>query len=103
MRSATPSWRWRPLGRSSRPRGSAESHSRPTDDPFWEPYIRGLFELSRGEHDANARLVPVAEPRELLDVAGGHAGFAMAMCRRFPQLQATVLDLPSSVRVGRRI
>jgi SAM-dependent methyltransferase len=82
---------------------AAASHRRPAEDPFWEHYIRGLFELSRGEHEHNARLVPVSEPRQLLDVAGGHGGFAMAMCRRFPGLRATVLDLPASAAVGRRI
>jgi SAM-dependent methyltransferase len=69
----------------------------------WEAYIRGLFEVSRAEQDANAALVPVSEPRRLVDLAGGHGGFSMAMCRRHPGLQATVLDLPPSVRVGREI
>jgi SAM-dependent methyltransferase len=69
----------------------------------WAAYIRGLFEISRPEHDANAALVPVDDPRRLVDVAGGHGGFAMAMCRRHPNLRATVLDLPPSVAVGRRI
>jgi SAM-dependent methyltransferase len=83
--------------------GRAASHRRRAEDPFWEHYIRGLFELSRHEREEWARLVPVSDPRELLDVAGGHGGFAMAMCRRFPHLRATVLDLPASARVGRRI
>jgi SAM-dependent methyltransferase len=78
-------------------------HEPPPGDPFWEPYIRGLFELSRTEHAENAALVPVEDPVELLDVAGGHGGFAMAMCERHPRLRATVLDLPASVRVGRAI
>lgn len=69
----------------------------------WEAYIRGLFEISRPEHDANAAFVPVADPRRLVDVAGGHGGFCMAMCRRHPGLWATVLDLPPSARVGRAI
>ena len=69
----------------------------------WEAYIRGLFEVSRAEQDANAALVPVSEPRGLVDVAGGHGGFSMAMCRRHAGLQATVLDLPPSVRIGREI
>jgi ubiquinone/menaquinone biosynthesis C-methylase UbiE len=69
----------------------------------WEAYIRGLFEVSRAEQDDNAALVGVSEPRRLVDVAGGHGGFSMAMCRRHPSLQATVLDLPPSVRVGRQI
>ena len=69
----------------------------------WRAYIRGLFEISRPEHEANAAMVPVERPRRLVDVAGGHGGFSMAMCRRHPGLRATVLDLPPSVAVGREI
>jgi SAM-dependent methyltransferase len=69
----------------------------------WRAYIRGLYEISRPEHEANAAMVPVDEPRRLVDVAGGHGGFSMAMCRRYPELQATVLDLPPSAAVGREI
>ena len=79
-------------------------HERRQDDAErWEAYIRGLFEISRHEHDANAALVHVEAPRRLVDVAGGHGGFAMAMCRRHPALAATVLDLPPSAAVGRKI
>jgi SAM-dependent methyltransferase len=79
-------------------------HERRQDDAErWEAYIRGLFELSRHEHDANAALVQVEAPRQLVDVAGGHGGFAMAMCRRHPGLRATVVDLPPSAAVGRTI
>ena len=97
---------WEMLGgleQTLRRRRAAASHTRPAGDPFWEAYVRGLFELTRGEHEQNACLVPVSAPRLLLDVAGGHGAFAMEMCRRFPQLRATVLDLPASVAVGRRI
>jgi SAM-dependent methyltransferase len=69
----------------------------------WRAYIRGLFEISRPEHEANAALVPVEDPRRLVDVAGGHGAFSMAMCRCHPGLEATVLDLPPSVAVGREI
>ena len=69
----------------------------------WEAYIRGLFEISRPEHDANVERVPVDDPRRMVDVAGAHGAFSMAMCRRHPGLQATVLDLPPSVAVGRQI
>jgi SAM-dependent methyltransferase len=69
----------------------------------WEAYIRGLYEISRGEHDANAALVPVEDPRLLVDVAGGHGAFSMAMCRRHPRLRATVIDLPPGAAVGRGI
>ena len=97
---------WEMLGHlqdALRDRHAAASHRRPAGDPFWESYIRGLFELTRAEHEHNASLVPADDPRELLDVAGGHGAFAMAMCTRFARLRATVLDLPASVAVGRRI
>ena len=97
---------WEMLGRLDEVLADARgagSHRRSPGDPFWASYIRGLFELGRREHDANAALVPVSDPRQMLDVAGGHGGFAMAMCRRFDELQATVLDLPASVAIGRRI
>lgn len=74
-------------------------HERRQDEAErWEAYVRGLFELSRAEQDANAALVPVEAPRQLVDVAGGHGGFAMAMCRRHPGLEATVVDLPPRSR-----
>ena len=69
----------------------------------WEAYIRGLFEISRPEQDDNAAHVPVEDPRRMVDVAGGHGAFSMAMCRRHPGLHATVLDLPPSAAVGRKI
>ena len=73
------------------------------DEQGWEGYIRGLFEISRPANERNAALVPVESPRRMVDVAGGHGGFAMAMCARHPGLEATVLDLPPSAAVGRAI
>jgi SAM-dependent methyltransferase len=84
-------------------RAYAMHEERHEDAERWEAYMRGLFEISRAEYDANAALVPVEEPRRLVDVAGGHGAFAMAMCRRHAALEATVLDLPPSARVGRKI
>lgn len=84
-------------------RAYAMHEERHDESERWDAYIRGLFEISRPEHDANAALVPVAAPRRMVDVAGGHGAFSMAMCRRHSQLEATVLDLPPSARVGRAI
>jgi SAM-dependent methyltransferase len=78
-------------------------HEEGRDPERWRAYMRGLFEASRHEHEANAALVPVDEPQRLVDVAGGHGGFSMAMCRRHPSLRATILDLPPAAAVGREI
>jgi SAM-dependent methyltransferase len=87
--------------RTGRPYAMHEE--RRDDRERWEAYMRGLFEISRPEHRANAELVPVEDPRVLVDIAGGHGAFSMAMCDRHPQLAATVLDLPPSAEVGRGI
>jgi len=87
--------------RTGRPYAMHEE--RRDDAERWQAYIRGLFEISRAEHEANAALVPVDEPRLMVDVAGGHGGFSMAMCDRHPALSATILDLPPSAEVGRQI
>lgn len=84
-------------------RAYAMHEQRQDETERWEAYIRGLFEISRPEQDTNAALVGVEGPRRLVDVAGGHGGFAMAMCRRHPGLEATVVDLPPSAAVGRKI
>jgi SAM-dependent methyltransferase len=93
----------RPLDDAIRTGQPYRLHEDRPDHPAWEGYVRGLWEVQRQEADDNAAIVPVDDPRELVDVAGGHGGFAMAMCRRYPNLHATVVDLPPSARVGRRI
>lgn len=78
-------------------------HERGPEDPYWERYLRGLFELSRLQADVVARLIPAERPRRLLDLAGGHGGFAMALCRRHPGLTATIVELEGAARAGRAI
>jgi ubiquinone/menaquinone biosynthesis C-methylase UbiE len=51
-----------------------------------------------------AKAVPLPKgAHSLLDVAGAHGEFSMALCRHHPGLKATVVDLPGSARVGREI
>jgi ubiquinone/menaquinone biosynthesis C-methylase UbiE len=54
-----------------------------------------------GEVVAKAKLPPTA--RRLLDVGGGHGLYSIAFCRRYPQLSATVFDLPGALKVGREV
>ena len=73
------------------------------EDPFWERYMRGLRELADLRAGAVTRLIAADSPRKLLDLAGGHGGYSIAMCRRHPGLEATVLELEGAARVGRAI
>ena len=47
-----------------------------------------------------ARRVPHNAER-LLDIGGGHGQYALAFCRRFPRLRATVLDSPRALESAR--
>jgi hypothetical protein len=83
---------------------SIELHDRPADDPYWRSYITGQYQLARLSSSAVAKAVALpANPRSLLDVAGAHGEFSMALCRRHPELKATIVDLPGSARIGREI
>lgn len=38
----------------------------------------------------------------LLDVGGSHAGYSVLFCRKYPQLQATILDIQPGIEAGKR-
>ena len=78
-------------------------HAMDAADPRWERYMRGLFALARHAGGDVAWAVGADRPRRLLDLAGGHGGFAIALCERHPELRATVVDLEPAVAVGRRL
>ncbi len=81
-----------------------ELHDKAADDPYWRSYIHGQYQLARLSSAEVAKAVPLARgAHSLLDVAGAHGEFSMALCRRHHGLKATVIDLPGSARIGREI
>jgi O-methyltransferase domain len=95
---------WQGLETLVRDGSHAELHEKAPDDPYWRSYIRGQYQLARLSSDEVAKAVPLPRgAHSLLDVAGAHGEFSMALCRRHPGLKATVVDLPGSARVGREI
>ncbi|MFQ5662843.1 MAG: methyltransferase [Terriglobia bacterium] len=70
----------------------------------WRNYMLGLKDiatLSAAELVSKIKWAP--PPRRLLDVGGGHSYYSIAMCRRYPGLQASVVDLEPAVRIGREL
>jgi SAM-dependent methyltransferase len=81
-----------------------EIHAFERDDPRWERYITAMYQLARLSAPEVARALRLPpSPTRILDLAGGHGWFAAEICRRYPSIKATVLDLPGSVAVGRKI
>lgn len=76
----------------------------PSGDPRWRNYIRATFQLARINAPEVARKIRIAgRPRRLLDLGGGHGYYSAELCRRYPELEATVLDLGDGCRWGREI
>jgi O-methyltransferase domain len=95
---------WQGLEELVRDGRHAELHDRPPEDPYWRSYIRGQYQIARLSSDEVAKAVPLQKgAHSLLDVAGAHGEFSMALCRHHPGLKATIVDLPGSARIGREI
>jgi SAM-dependent methyltransferase len=74
----------------------------------WTRYLEGLADIARGAAPEIAAKVPMParqrnRPRRVLDIGGGHGTFSVALCRRFPDLEAEILDLPPSAAAGEPI
>jgi SAM-dependent methyltransferase len=40
--------------------------------------------------------------KQLLDVGGSHAAYSVLFCRKYPQLQATIMDIQPGIEAGKR-
>lgn len=95
---------WQGLTETVRTGTTAGSHHAAPGDPYWQRYIAGQRELARLSAPEITKKLPLpSRPRSLLDIGGGHGWYSASLCRRYPGLTATVLDLPGSVAVGREI
>jgi cyclopropane fatty-acyl-phospholipid synthase-like methyltransferase len=95
---------WASLDEVTRSGQPAGHHDAPPDDPYWRRYITGQLDLARLSASEVARKLPLtSEARTVLDIGGGHGWYSAQLCARYPQLTATVLDLPGSAAIGREI
>lgn len=70
-------------------------------DEQWSTYQRGMRSLARFSAGEVARRIRISlGARAMLDIGGGHGTYAVAFCRRHPQLTATILDLPQAVETA---
>ena len=65
----------------------------------WGVYQRGMRSGIEMPAQWVARHVPLPRTaRHMLDIGGGHGYFSVAICRRYPQLRSTILDLPEAIQ-----
>ena len=66
----------------------------------WREFQAGMIALARiTADDVVAKVKLPATARGLLDVGGGHGLYSIKFCQRYPQLSATVFDLPEGLEL----
>ncbi len=74
------------------------------DERFWADYENGLAQFARLSSPEIVRKVKLERPpTRLLDVGGGHGTYTMRFCKKYPDLQAEILDLPGAAAIGREL
>jgi SAM-dependent methyltransferase len=64
----------------------------------WGVYQRGMRSgIAMNAHWVARHLPLPHTARKMLDIGGSHGYFSVAICRRYPQLRATILELPEAI------
>jgi len=60
-------------------------------------FMEAMTFFARERAPQIAELVDLSEAKRLIDIGGGPAIYSIEFCKRYPQLKATVLDLPAAI------
>ena len=96
---------WEKLPEAIRTGKSVRSANMYQDDPReTETFINAMDSLvkARGDADVLANAIDWHGVGELLDVGSGPATYPIALCQRFPNLRATLFDLPGTLKITER-
>jgi SAM-dependent methyltransferase len=86
-------------GLPTRPPNMYQSDARET-----EIFINAMDSLvkARGDADVLASVLDWSKVESVLDVGSGPATYPIALCERFSQLRATIVDLPGTLKITER-
>lgn len=70
----------------------------------WRVYTYGMMDLARLlMHEVLKHVELPTGAERLVDIGGSHGLYSIELCRRYPQLRATVVDYPGAAAHGRLI
>jgi O-methyltransferase domain/Dimerisation domain len=96
---------WERLSEAVRSGRPARAPNMYQDDPReTEIFIQAMDSLVRARGDAEiiAKTLDWRGVTELLDIGSGPATYPIALCQKYPQLRATILDLDATIKITRR-
>ena len=67
-----------------------------------ERFSKGQHAGSLGPAIALSKQVDISDSSKLLDVAGGSGAFTIMLCKRNPELAATIFDFPTALPVAKQ-
>jgi len=75
-----------------------------SDNPgFSQEYILGMHNISQGPARELAEIVPLERAQKMLDVGAGPGTFSLEFLKRYPTMNAYLLDLPGTIEVAESI
>lgn len=70
----------------------------------WHSYQLGQEDLARMFAKQAAKMTPMtSNPAEMLEIGGSHRLFSVELCKKYPTLKSTILELPQAVEKARPI
>jgi hypothetical protein len=91
--------RWKHLGESIRGGKPAPAldHWFDRKPEAWTRYHAGMLSIAKTVGDTViSKIIIPSGARRLLDVGGSHGLYSIKLCRKYPNLHATIVDLPPS-------
>ncbi|WPP48107.1 methyltransferase [Catalinimonas niigatensis] len=72
------------------------------NDKEWETYQKGMRSMAKVSAWEVAKRTPIPlNARKLLDIGGAHGYYSVALCKKYADIQATILDLPEAIKYAK--
>jgi SAM-dependent methyltransferase len=81
-----------------------EVHDNYYTEEQWDWYQLSQYDWAKMTARSVPKVTPMpSNPAEMLDIGGSHGLFSVELCKEYPTLKATILDLPEAVEKARPI